>query len=153
MNPDENKLLLDIKNAIDSIDEHLEKRRNFNEYKSNKTKRRAVEREFCEYLEYQLSDAFKNSLNLTIRNFWCDGIIIQKENLSIQNINRDKEIQGVALVGKNGQERYLLILRLGNESLEKYRNNFDLQECVREPSDEVFFEIDLITKTLIINLY
>jgi uncharacterized protein with HEPN domain len=45
MNPDENKLLLDIQNAIDSIDEHLEKRRDFNEYKSNKTKRRAVERE------------------------------------------------------------------------------------------------------------
>lgn len=39
------KLLTDIIVAIDSIDEHLEKRRNFEEYKANKTKRRAVERE------------------------------------------------------------------------------------------------------------
>ncbi len=37
--------MLDIKNAITSIDEHLEGQRNFEEYKKNKTKRRAVERE------------------------------------------------------------------------------------------------------------
>ena len=40
------KLLLDIQNAINSIDEHLEGRRIFAEYESNKTKRRAIEREF-----------------------------------------------------------------------------------------------------------
>jgi uncharacterized protein with HEPN domain len=39
------KLILDIIDSINSIDEHLEKRRNFDEYLSNKTKRRAVERE------------------------------------------------------------------------------------------------------------
>lgn len=42
---EEMKLLLDIKIAVSSIDEHLEGRRNFEEYKQNKTKRRAVERE------------------------------------------------------------------------------------------------------------
>jgi uncharacterized protein with HEPN domain len=41
----EKKLLTDIITAIQSIDEHLEGRRNFEEYKANKTKRRAVERE------------------------------------------------------------------------------------------------------------
>lgn len=39
------KLLFDIKTAIVSIYEHLESKRNFEEYKKNKTKRRAVERE------------------------------------------------------------------------------------------------------------
>ena len=42
---EESKLLLDVKIAIASIDEHLEGQRNFEEYKRNKTKRRAVERE------------------------------------------------------------------------------------------------------------
>ena len=42
---EENKLLTDIKEAIHSIDEHLEGRRIFAEYEQNKTKRRAVERE------------------------------------------------------------------------------------------------------------
>lgn len=46
MTIDEKKLLLDIQDCIDSIDEHLEKKRLFNEYISNKTKRRAIEREF-----------------------------------------------------------------------------------------------------------
>lgn len=39
------KLLTDILQCINSIDEHLEGRRNFEEYIKNKTKRRAVERE------------------------------------------------------------------------------------------------------------
>jgi len=42
---DEKKLLSDILQCILSIDEHLEGRREFAEYKANKTKRRAVERE------------------------------------------------------------------------------------------------------------
>jgi uncharacterized protein with HEPN domain len=42
---EEKKLLLDIKNAIVSIDDHLEHKRIFEEYQKNKTKRRAVERE------------------------------------------------------------------------------------------------------------
>ena len=45
MSIEEKKLLLDIKESINSIDEHLEFRRIFLEYTSNKTKRRAVERE------------------------------------------------------------------------------------------------------------
>ncbi len=41
----EKKLLADIVQAILSIDEHLEGKRIFAEYKASKTKRRAVERE------------------------------------------------------------------------------------------------------------
>lgn len=42
---EEKKLLTDIIISISSIDDHLEGRRNFDEYLKNKTKRRAVERE------------------------------------------------------------------------------------------------------------
>ena len=45
MNLQEKKLLADVLQAISSIDEHLEGKRIFTEYKANKTKRRAVERE------------------------------------------------------------------------------------------------------------
>ncbi len=45
MTIEEKKLLFDIETAILSIDEHLESKRDFEEYKRNKTKRRAVERE------------------------------------------------------------------------------------------------------------
>lgn len=45
MTLEEKKLLTDIILCISSIDEHLEGRRVLDEYISNKTKRRAVERE------------------------------------------------------------------------------------------------------------
>lgn len=45
MNIREKKLCFDILNCIDSIDDHLENRRVYEEYLNNKTKRRAVERE------------------------------------------------------------------------------------------------------------
>lgn len=45
MSPEEKKLLLDISEAIRNIDIHLEGRRIFDEFATNITKRRAVERE------------------------------------------------------------------------------------------------------------
>jgi uncharacterized protein with HEPN domain len=45
MTIEERKLLTDIEEAILSIDQHLEGKRIFEEYTTNKTKRRAVERE------------------------------------------------------------------------------------------------------------
>jgi uncharacterized protein with HEPN domain len=42
---EEKKLLTDIKISIESIYEHLENNLDFEVYKANKTKRRAVERE------------------------------------------------------------------------------------------------------------
>jgi uncharacterized protein with HEPN domain len=42
---EEKKLLVDIVESINSIDEHLEGKRILEEYLTNKTKRRAVERE------------------------------------------------------------------------------------------------------------
>ena len=41
----EKKLLTDISGSIQSIDEHLNRKRDFQEYLNNKTVRRAVERE------------------------------------------------------------------------------------------------------------
>lgn len=54
----EKKLLLDILIAVNSIDDHLQNQRDFKLYLSNKTQRRAVERE----LEI-IGEALKNILN------------------------------------------------------------------------------------------
>ena len=65
MNIEEKKLLLDIREAASSIDEHLEKRRIFSEYTANKTKRRAVEREL-EIIGEALNQLLKLNPNITI---------------------------------------------------------------------------------------
>lgn len=61
----EKKLLHDILNTIDSIDLHLEERRNFEEYKANKTKRRAVEREL-EIIGEAVSNLLKINPDISI---------------------------------------------------------------------------------------
>lgn len=45
MKTDERKLLQDILLSIQSIDDHLDSKKIFDEYQTNKTRRRAVERE------------------------------------------------------------------------------------------------------------
>ena len=65
MNIEEKKLLLDIREAASSIDEHQEKRRIFSEYTANKTKRRAVEREL-EIIGEALNQLLKLNPNITI---------------------------------------------------------------------------------------
>ncbi|WP_396148552.1 DUF86 domain-containing protein [Flavobacterium sp.] len=62
---EEKKLLLDIVDCINSIDEHLENRRILEEYLSSKTKRRAVEREL-EIIGEAMSKLLKINLNIKI---------------------------------------------------------------------------------------
>lgn len=65
MRLEEKKLLTDMELAILSIDEHLEGRRDFAEYKSNKTKRRAVEREL-EIIGEAMSKLTKINSDITL---------------------------------------------------------------------------------------
>ncbi|QBN18719.1 HepT-like ribonuclease domain-containing protein [Flavobacterium nackdongense] len=62
---EEKKLLLDIVESINSIDEHPEGRRILEEYLSNKTKRRAVEREI-EIIGEAMSKLLKTNPNISI---------------------------------------------------------------------------------------
>jgi uncharacterized protein with HEPN domain len=62
---EEKKLLLDIVDCINSIDEHLENRRILEEYLSGKTKRRAVERDL-EIIGEAMSKLLKINPNIKI---------------------------------------------------------------------------------------
>jgi uncharacterized protein with HEPN domain len=62
---EEKKLLLDIIDSINSIDEHLENKRILEEYLSSKTKRRAVEREI-EIIGEAISKLLKINPNIPI---------------------------------------------------------------------------------------
>jgi uncharacterized protein with HEPN domain len=65
INRDEKKLLLDIIECINSIDDHLENERILENYLSNKTKRRAVEREF-EIIGEAINKLLKLNPNISI---------------------------------------------------------------------------------------
>jgi len=65
MNTTEKKLLLDIREAINSIDAHLQNKRDFSLYTGNKTIRRAVEREL-EIIGEAVSKLLKQDPTITI---------------------------------------------------------------------------------------
>lgn len=62
---EEKKLLLDIIESINSIDDHLDSKRVLEEYLTNKTKRRAVEREI-EIIGEATSKLLKINPNISI---------------------------------------------------------------------------------------
>lgn len=62
---EEKKFLVDIIEAINSIDDHLDKERILDIYLSNKTKRRAVEREI-EIIGEAMSKLLKTNPNISI---------------------------------------------------------------------------------------
>jgi uncharacterized protein with HEPN domain len=89
MTIDEKKLLKDILDSIESIDEHLENRRVFSEYLQSKTKRRAVERE-PEIIGEAVNRLLK--LNSTIE-ISCARIIVDLRNKVIHSYDSiDNEI-------------------------------------------------------------
>ena len=65
INREDKKLLLDIIDAINSIDDHLDKQRILDIYLSNKTKRRAVEREI-EIIGEAMGKLLKTNPNISI---------------------------------------------------------------------------------------
>lgn len=65
INREEKKFLVDIIEAINSIDDHLDKERILDIYLSNKTKRRAVEREI-EIIGEAMSKLLKTNPNISI---------------------------------------------------------------------------------------
>jgi uncharacterized protein with HEPN domain len=65
INREEKKFLVDIIEAINSIDDHLDKERILDIYLSNKTKRRAVEREI-EIIGEAMGKLLKTNPNISI---------------------------------------------------------------------------------------
>lgn len=89
MTLDELKLLRDIQTSISSIDDHLESKRVFENYLSDKTKRRAVEREL-EIIGEAVNRLLKINPNISIT---YAKIIVQVRNKIIHSYdNIDNEI-------------------------------------------------------------
>ena len=80
------KLLTDIKVAIESIDIHLEHKRDFTAYLANKTKRRAVEREL-EIVGEAMNNLLKLNPSIPLS---CAKVIVSLRNQIIHaydNVN------------------------------------------------------------------
>lgn len=113
-----------------------------------------LDKEFCDFLEYQLSKSLSNSPNKQLKTLWCDGIIVplNENEYSKKSINDNRQVLLSAYFGKDGQDTYSMLIRFGNRSLSRYARGLDIKECVPSIEENDWYIIDEGNKTIIIQL-
>ena|SRR5687768_1342290 len=113
-----------------------------------------LDQDFCLFLEYELTKAFPNSSDASVRNFWCDGVLLPdaEKYLSPKSVNDKRYIPMGAFSGESGQDRYELILSFGRKSLSRYARGLDIKECVPSPEDSNWIEVNQEQKTIMVRL-
>ncbi len=104
-----------------------------------------INRDFCEFLEYEICKAFEHSDNEEINGFWCDGVLTNQpdSHYSQKFVNDNRQVILKAFIGKDGQTVYELTLKFGNKALSRYARNLDIKECVPNPDKQNWFDIDI----------
>ena len=71
---------------------------------------------FRNELEYPLTRTFKNTDKPELRGFWCDGVNEPdiSSQLNKKFVNDNRQIVTTAWLGTTGQEKYDLVIKLGN---------------------------------------
>lgn len=103
-----------------------------------------LDKKFCEFLEYKISDLLEHSDDAKIKGFWCDGVLLSEPDkyYSLKFVNDNRETSMTAFIGKDGQTEYEVTLKFGRKALSRYERNLDIQECLPSPGDENCFTID-----------
>jgi hypothetical protein len=109
-----------------------------------------LDKNFCDFLEYQICKAFEHSDNKEIKGFWCDGVILTEPDkyYSQKFVNDNRQVTLKAFIGKDGQTEYELKLKFGDKALSQYTRNLDIKECVPNPNKVNWFEIDISQKKI-----
>lgn len=113
-----------------------------------------LDKKFCEFLEYEISKAFKNSTNDKVKHFWCDGVLLpsQASEYSRKYVIDNRQIIMTAFIGLSGQDKYELTLKFGKKSLSKYARHLDISECVPNPENNNWLDIDIERQEISIQL-
>jgi len=112
------------------------------------------DQDFYQSLEYKISKAFQYSDNEEIKGFWCDGVLpfTTGYNYSQKSIHDSRKITLKAFIGKDGQSAYELVLKLGNKALSRHARNLDIKECIPDPEEPGWFDIDTEKRRIEIQL-
>lgn len=112
-----------------------------------------IDQDFYSHLEFHLTNAFPNSDNDLITSFWCDGILpASEEEISSLSNNNTKEIRTTGFIGNDGQERYEMTIFFGPKTLTNYSQGLELKDCMPNPTENNWFDIDLVDKKVLIRL-
>lgn len=71
---------------------------------------------------------------------------------SRENIKKNRQIELLVFVEKRGQDKYSLILKFKDKSLNSYINNKSIKDIILNKSARDLIEIDIIKKQIIVEL-
>jgi hypothetical protein len=109
---------------------------------------------FCDHLEYTLTRAFKYWEGVEVVSFWCDGVVppdLSGEELK-EKLLTDEEIVLDAFIGSSGQDRYKILLKLGQRAISQVNQSNELVSCIPDIS-ESFWAIDTRKRIVTVALY
>lgn len=109
--------------------------------------------EFCSHLEHKLD--FDQLDNSKVKGFWCDGIdhlTFDLKSLTKSNIEKSKMIKTKAWIGLNGQEEYEMTVRFGEKSIENYKTDLSLIDCIPDNNYGDWIKIEPERKEIEIKL-
>ena len=109
---------------------------------------------FCEFLEYEITKVLASSTDERLKGFWCDGVLlaISENEYSKKSVNDKRQVVMTAFAGQTGQEKYELTLRFGRKALSRYARDLRLEECVPNPEDNNWLDIDPTKKKMVLQL-
>jgi hypothetical protein len=113
-----------------------------------------LDQDFCDFLEYEITKVLSNSEDERIRNFWCDGVLlpVSENEYSKKSINDKRHVIMTVFTGQTGQDEYELTLRFGSKALSRYARDLRLEECVQNPENNSWLDIDPTNKKMVVQL-
>jgi hypothetical protein len=109
--------------------------------------------DFCNRLEYHLSQALQNSDDKETKWIWCDGIEVPDSgDQSMESFIETKEIVTGAWIGPTGQDKYKMVIKLGNNSLENCLTGLSLNGCFPNDQSLDWVDLDIQNRIIILQL-
>lgn len=109
--------------------------------------------EFCTNLEYSLN--FDKIPGNDVKEYWCDGIDhlpSDIKSLAKSRIQRDRIIKTKAWIGIDGQDKYEMTIKLGDEFIKAYNSTSNLLDSIPDKDAENWINIDTEKKKIEIKL-
>jgi hypothetical protein len=104
-----------------------------------------LNQDFCEYLEFEISGAMRNSDDIEKRRCWCDGVLLPiDDDLSFDVIKQTKKIVTHAWIdeGQKGQFSYEMVIHFGDKAISQYSQPDGLKNCVPDIKNDRWISLD-----------
>lgn len=113
-----------------------------------------LDQNFCEFLEFEITNALSNSKDERLKGFWCDGVLLPDNEKEYSNkaVNDKRQVVMTAFLGRTGQDKYELTLKFGKSAASRYAKNLNLEECIANTKDNNWLDIDTLNKKMVIQL-